>query len=284
MSRFGVQALASLVWLAAWLPAGAAQAVIQPGEPAPPFTLQDLEGRTQCLDRQTSDVVLLLFVKPDDEHSSAALVDLMRMFERNPTLEAGLRRLMIVSRIGGREIESSPTLKFFSSFTSRWPVLLDRDDRLYRAYKIIATPTIVIVGPDRRAAAVHPGYDPGLIQDVRLELARVLGRELPVAATATPPPPNMHLQLGRRLAERGLWERALSYYRKAAEAGPLPDQARLEIARIYLKLERYEEAISAAGEIGPDSPLAEEAAAVADRARQAQKEEQPPPEPPRVVR
>ena len=56
-------------------------------------------------------------------------------------------------------------------------------------------------------------------------LAKARGITLPEAVTGTPDKPNMTLQVGRRMAARGLWEDALKYYTEAARKIPLPAAA-----------------------------------------------------------
>ena len=115
-------------------------------------------------------------------------------------------------------------------------MLFDEDDVAYRGFKMIATPTIILTNAQQVVRAVHAGYDPGMPQDVRRALAEVLGVELPEAASKKAERPNMALQLGRRMAERGLWDRALKYYRKAAEEEALPQAAQIELAEIHLEI------------------------------------------------
>ncbi len=253
-------------------PAATALAVIQPGEPAPRLRLPDLAGRQHVIDGSTTDSLLMVFVKPDDHHTSAALAELGKMFTQWPQLGTGVRRLVVLSRVGD---QLEPARRALAAHPG-WTVLVDREDRAYRDYRMIATPTVVLVGPDRKVVAVHAGYDPGLIQDVRLELARLLGVELPATATGAPPPFSMELQLGRRMAARGLWERALHYYERAAEAGPLPPSARVELAVILIELERLDEAEALLTELGSKAPGAAAAARRLERARAAS----PPPPPP----
>ena len=222
------------------LPAVAARAVIDVGEKAPAFKLTDLAGEVHTQDDAATTPLMLVFVKPDEKFTSETLHALDRMFLQTPDLGKGLRRMIVISRINpGDKLEHlRDVLKIHKS----WPALLDNDDMAYKAYHIIATPTMVMVGKDQKVAATHPGYDPGMEQAVRLALAKMLDVKLPEAATSKPAPPNMNLQMGRHLAKRGLYERALTYYEKAAKEAPLPPQSLVDLADIYLNLNELDKA------------------------------------------
>ena len=226
----------------------AAQAVLQPGEAAPLFSRTAADGRAFNLDRKTNAVVMLVFVKPADRFTSDALHALERMFDQFPPLLEGMRVGVIVSRLDGEA-----QLKTFQKRVApRWPVIADSGDQLYKSYRIVATPTVVIVGPDRAVAAIHPGFDPGMPDTVRTALSRVRKIPLPEAMTGKVAKPNMTLQMARRLAARGLWEDALKYYGDAAKLGPLPPEVPLELAAIHLEMNDPDAALALLGTL-PDA-------------------------------
>lgn len=228
----------------AW-PVPMASAAIKVGEDAPAIVLEDEKGAVHRTDEATTRPLVLLFVKPGDVYTSRAIASLNEVFARHPELGRHADRLVIVSRIEpGRAVDLPPHLD-----RGAWRVLHDRQDAAYRGYQIIATPTIILVSGERRVAAVHAGYDAGMPQHVRLELAKLTGVELPRATTQAPEKPNMTLQMGRRLAARGMWERALGYYEQAAGEETLPAEAQCEMAAILVEMDRVEEALRIAEEL-----------------------------------
>lgn len=230
----------ALVLLASFLTAMAAQAVIQPGEPAPAFSKRTSAGSAFGLDQKTNDTVLLLFTKPDDKFTPDALRALEKMFDKTPELLKGMRVAVVLSRV-----ENAAKVKAFEKLAApKWPVIADSDDALYKSYRIIATPTIVIVSGKRTVAAIHAGYDLGLSEDVRAALAKARGLVLPKSMTGKTARPNMALQMGRRLAARGLWDEAAKYYAQAAKPGPLPPLAQLELAEINIELGNADAALA----------------------------------------
>jgi hypothetical protein len=268
-------AVTSIMLGSVW-PARAVDAVIQPGEKAPPMALRDLDGRPRVLDAKTTGVTLLVFVKPSEKYTTATLGALDHMIAGVPQFRAALRRWIVVSRF-----DTPADVRRVAELAGRdWPVTADEGDRLYHAYKIIATPTLVVV-TSGTVAAVHPGYDPAMEAVVRRKLADAMGIELPASMTDPPERPNMALQMGRRLAERGLWDRALEYYDQAAQSGPLGAHAQVEKASILTAIGRYDEAIEILTAIPADSTATTSATAALVRAR-ALKAGEPAPTPPTV--
>jgi thioredoxin-like negative regulator of GroEL len=115
------------------------------------------------------------------------------------------------------------------------PREVSNPDRLEHAH------ALVVVAAE--AGVDHPGYDPGMPDDVRRALAKVRKMTLPEAMTGKATKPNMTLQMARRLASRGLWEDALKYYGDAAKQGPLPAETPLEIAAIHLEMSNPDAAL-----------------------------------------
>ncbi|GAB4321341.1 MAG: hypothetical protein Kow0059_16020 [Candidatus Sumerlaeia bacterium] len=290
--RIGVRAAAGLWLIQAVMlwNAPAAEAVIQPGARAPEFSLP-IYGRDSAerfsVGADAPTTCLLVFVKPGDKHLPAAIAVLNDVLTRYPQLDQRLRRAVILSRFDSDEEISAVAggLKAGTEAALDWPLVLDRDDRLYHGYRIIATPTVVIVGADGRVADVHPGYDTGLENHVRVALGRMLGVEMPAFATATPRKPDMNLQMGRRMAARGLWDKALGYYRKAAAAGPLPPEAQLELAAVHLELLQFDEFDQMIGALILEDPvLIRRKNQLLERAELLRAQQAATPAPPRVTR
>lgn len=259
-----------------------AVAVIQPGEAAPPILLTPYGGgETFVLDKSASATCLLLFVKPDDKYFESAIGTLNDLFVHHPAMKPRLRRAVVVSRFE----DDKALAGMAKTIAGEWPLLPDRDDSLYHSYKIIATPTVVIVGPDGLVAAVHPGYDTGLQQHVRVALSELLDVPLPAFAIKEPEKPNMALQMGRRMMARGLWDKASDYFAQAAEAGPLDGLARMELAEIHLELLEFDVFRQMLSEIPAETPaLVVKKSQLLQRAQVLQEQSESTPVPPKVIR
>lgn len=162
-----------------------------------------------------------------------------------------------------------------------WTMLADTEDSLYGAYQIIATPTTVIVGSDRRIVGFHPGYSPALAKAVRRDLLKAVFGEQ-ILASSTPTPGMMNVQIGRMLARRGLWDRAAGYYEKAMEEeGALPPEIALEYVEVLLKAGRPVEAMELLDSVGESIPDREEVERLRARAEALMAGEETPAEPPK---
>lgn len=216
----------------------AAYAVLTPGEAPPPLALKDIQGELHTLDSKTTTPVLLLFTKLDDRHTSEALAALNNLFQKHPDLKENLRLWMIVSRMEG----AAKTALAHQPLTPEWTLLLDETDVAYHAYRIVATPTVVLVGRNHLVEAVNPGYDLGMEDHMIKELARVMGVPLQAPTSEKSSKARMYLQMGRRMAARGLWEQALTHYQQVAKEEPLSPESELELAAIFIELRQLENA------------------------------------------
>jgi tetratricopeptide (TPR) repeat protein len=213
-------------------------AAIEVGAHAPMLDLVNEKGQQVIVGESFTSPTLFLFMKASDRYSSETIHALNEVFIKSPAIKDGVSRVAVFTRVKPGEVP--PTLEFLRE--SEWTVLYDMKDAAFHDYLIIATPTTVLVGSDSIVAATHPGYDAGLANDVRLSIAKVTHVEVPSTASTKAEKPNMALQMGRRLVQRGLWERALPYYEKAGQEGDLSAAAQLELARILVELDRKDEA------------------------------------------
>lgn len=230
-----------------------AQAVIEPGSVAPRLRLTDAtRGTTDLLTSGT--VTLIVFAMTTDRDTSTTLESIDAMMGKIPEIEKCVRRTIVAVRVkdarDDRPADAAQALR-----REGWRLLIDREDRAWNAYGIIASPTTVVVGRDGRIAATHPGYDSDLAADLRRALAEATGIELSDAMTGKIVQPDLNITMGRRMAARGLWDRAIPYYERALATGKLAEQDRLAMARIYLELERTEDARRILEPIGESSPL-----------------------------
>ncbi len=214
---------------------------LKPGDPAPlAIKVRELLAGDPPAEMPSAPVIML-FIKKLDSYSPVLLEELRVWEERQPDLLAKAEVLVVHTRNHITEPYDR------TAWPERWKLHKDVDDSFYLGYRIIATPSVAVVGKDDRLLGFHPGYNPGLLQSIQQDLVRELhGRE---ALRTAAPPSNPELQMGRRLAERGLWERALPYYRSASKKASLSPTDRLELARILVELRQPEEALRILAEL-----------------------------------
>jgi hypothetical protein len=222
---------------------------LKPGDPAPlTIKVRELLADDPPQEKPAAPVIIV-FIKKLDSYSSTLLEELRAWEVRQPELLTKADVLVIHTRNHITEPYDRTT------WPERWKLHKDVDDSFYLGYHIIATPSVAVLGKDNRLLGFHPGYNPGLLQSIQQDLVMELhGRE---ALRTAAPPSNPELQMGRRLAERGLWERALPYYRSASEKALLSPTDQLEMARILVELRQPEEALRILAEL-KDVPGSEE--------------------------
>ncbi len=219
-----------------------AMGTVTPGEPAPMLEALQQEAGISVENGEMPGPLVLVFAKRDDAHSERFVLQLRGLQERGPELFQESNGVVVLSR------EEVPNSFDEGALPDDWVLIIDTDDAYYTGYGIVATPTAVVISSDGTVIGYHPGYSPGLVRAVQLDLLQELrGRDV----VRTPAPQvSMQVQLGRRLAERGLWERALPYYRNAEEEGPLPEEVLVEKADVLVQVGEEEEAMEIMDRLG----------------------------------
>ncbi len=140
---------------------GAEQAMI--GQPAPEFTLKDLDGNPVSLKDLRGRVVLLDFW--------ATWCGPCRM--AMPHLEAFHKELADqgVKVFGINLRENAATVrKFMDAQKFTMPILLDADGKVAASYRVSGIPHTVIIGKDGQVLKVNVGYAPGVEEQLKQAL------------------------------------------------------------------------------------------------------------------
>lgn len=146
--------LLPLLLLAAFA-AGTATAAVQPQQAAPDFTLKRAEGGNLRLTEQRGQVVLINFWASWCGPCRVEMPHLNRLHDK---YKAG--GFMVL----GINIDDDP--RHGAATAARWgvkfPVLLDAEKTVTRAYDLGAMPSTVLVDRDGRIRFLHRGYREGL--------------------------------------------------------------------------------------------------------------------------
>jgi peroxiredoxin len=132
----------------------AARAAIAPASPAPDFTLKSLDGPNLRLKEQRGKVVLVNFWATWCAPCREEMPQLNKLFDKYRA--SGFTLLGVNVDEDGRNaagIASQLGLKF--------PVLLDSDKAVSKAYALSAMPSTVLIDRDGRMRFMHAGYRPG---------------------------------------------------------------------------------------------------------------------------
>jgi peroxiredoxin len=139
----------------ALLPAAGAWAAVQPQQAAPDFTLKRAEGGNLRLAEQRGQVVLINFWA---SWCGPCRVEMPHLNKLHDKYKAG--GFMVL----GVNIDDDP--RHGAATAARWgvkfPVLLDAEKTVTRAYDLGAMPSTVLVDRDGRIRFLHRGYRDGL--------------------------------------------------------------------------------------------------------------------------
>ncbi len=209
------------------------------GEAAPFFSLSTRDGSVHNLDR-VSTPTLLLFLNPSDPFTSPSLTAFHEIFDANPAEARKIRRWVVLPR----QQRMSEVRRLEAAISGDWTVLLDSEGKVFPTYRIVATPTAVLLEGGRRIRQVYAGYDHNMARRVQADLNRFFNVEAaPKKTVELLTPTQLILQLARRLASRGLWESALDFYLEVEAKESLPPLAQIELAEIYMEMEMPDKAI-----------------------------------------
>ncbi len=205
---------------------------VSTGQPAPLFTLPDLDGKPVSLEEfRGSPCTIVVFWALWSPRSLPLLKDVQRLVDEfGPK---GLRALTV-----NAEGESAPgdlrdrIRTFLEKNAIRLPVVLDQDLDQYNTWGVIATPATAFLGRDLEVIYEFSGHPTSAYEDMRDQVLKALGLEEEAAQAAKPrreryradKPVMLHYGLARTLFRRGQFSKAERKLRKVLKQDPaFPD-------------------------------------------------------------
>jgi len=239
----------SLVCLAAAVPASSsAFRNLEIGRPVPDFTLLDLDGMSHTLSAERGKLVILCFVRPDQDRSIRVLNEMIRI---NATFKnSGLVVLAVVA--GAGDPASINTIK--DNLNLDYPILVDSDREVYGSYGLFTLPTTSIIDSDGIMVYEYTSYGSDFEQAVVGKTKVLLGMETEeefekegvkkelITDTAEEKEAERSLQVARVLLDRGFGSKAISKLERALKLDPSLTEARVLLGELYLKEGRLEDA------------------------------------------
>ena len=246
---------------------------VSAGQPAPSFSLPDLDGRTVSLEEfRGSPCTILVFWALWSPRSLPLLKDVQKLVDEfGPK---GLRALTV-----NVEGESAPAdlrdriRAFLEENAIRLPVLLDLGLVQYNTWGVIATPATAFLGKDLEVIYEFSGHPTSAYQDMRDQVLRALGLEEETAEAARPRRERykadkrvmLHYGLARTLFQRGQFSKAERKLRKVLKQDPgFPDAHALRGVILLgmvregkkkASLDKAREEFAKAVELDPTEPL-----------------------------
>jgi tetratricopeptide (TPR) repeat protein len=140
-----------------------------------------------------------------------------------------------------------------------FPVLLDPQYALWGKLGVVAAPTAVVVGADRKVRWAKAGYGYDFIPSFHAQLAQALGITArgadasvhveTLANTSNRARLERHAQMARSLVKRGRLELAIDEFKKAHALDPNEVDVVLELGELLCRTGRNEAALATASEV-----------------------------------
>jgi len=227
---------------------GAAFRNLQMGQPAPDFTTMDMEDAEHNLAAQKGNVVILSFVKVDQDRS---IKTLNALEEVNGIFKSeGVTVWGITSQTEDKGAISALTEKLDLNY----PILLDEEQKLYGEFGLFTFPSTMVV--DQKGNYVHEytsyssDFQDTIVNDIKVLLGLISEEDSAKAAKKTEivqqspqeKEAERNLQMAKVLLKRGFGTKALPKLEKALELNPTLIEARLLSGEVYLKDEQFDKA------------------------------------------
>jgi peroxiredoxin len=231
---------------------------VKVGDQVPAFSLTDLDGNTHTLERYKEKVLLLIFVRPEQETSLEALRVVQRLLRSHGP--SGFSALAVSSKPDAKE--HFKKLAEERGFT--FPIALDPERKMYGGFGLLVSPTTLLVdgaGVLRyEMAHMPPNYE----RRLGIHLDHLLGKITPEEHDALleqlkggkperADSADRRLGFARTLVEQGKLEQAVAVLTKLrSERESIP--AATLLATAYLSLDKVDEAAKCLDPIADTEP------------------------------
>lgn len=227
---------------------GAAFRNLEMGGSAPDFTARDLQDMDHTLAAEKGKVVVLSFVKVDQDRSIKALNALE---EVNGVFgDGGVTVWGITSQTG----DKAAIKALASKLDLNYPILLDEGNKLYGEYGLFTFPATMVVDQEGNYVFEYSSYGgdfkDAIVNKVKALLGLISEEDFQKSSARTEiveqspeeKEAERNLQMGKVLLQRGFGTKALPKLVKALELNPSLEEARLLAGEIYLEDEQFEKA------------------------------------------
>jgi len=232
------------------------------GSPALPISLKDFEGKDVEWKPDSGKVTVLSFVKFSQDRSVDQLKDLVALHQE---LSGKGIDFLVVAFYGDTAEAAKKTI---TEIGIRFPVLHDKDQKVYNDYGLYILPATGIIGKDGKFAYEHGSHGRDF-RDVVGGKAKVLSGLMTAEEYTKLVTPvesakkskeegeaDRLISLGRTLLKRGMPDKAAERFAKAVELDPKNMAALLAYGESLVAWKKYDEALvqfTKAKEIAPNS-------------------------------
>lgn len=245
---------------------GSAFRNLKEGSPALPFSLTDSEGKPFDFKPDGGKVTLISFLKLTQDRSVDQIKDLVAL--HNELSAKGVDFLVVASYTDNVE----DAKKAIADHGIKFPILMDREQKVYSDYGLYILPTTGIIGKDGKFAFEHASHGRDY-KDVVGGKAKVLAGVMkeedykklitPVEAVQKSKEEGeaeKELNFGKTLLKRGMTDKAIVAFAKAVAADPKNVHARIAYGESLVAAKQFDNAalqFQAAKELAPQNKEAQ---------------------------
>lgn len=230
--------------------ASAAQRRIAVGDDMPEFTAPTAAGPAFEYKHGRGKPLLMIFLSAYQERSWRAAADIKKILDAVSPNSTDFDAVAVTAYPAADD----PPANLKQITVHGFPLLPDPEYRLWGKFGIIATPTVIISGPDDKVLWVEAGYGYDFAAMVQARLRQALGLQDKTDADRASQVRTLdnntvddrvqrHLRMAQLLKEKGHDASAVRELEKALSIDPNSIEAALEVARMYCRLGRTQAAL-----------------------------------------
>mgnify|MGYP001591376392 CR=1 FL=1 len=228
---------------------GSAFRNVKEGAPAIPFSLKDYEGKDFEFKPDSGKITVLSFVKLAQERSQDQIKDLVALQE-----ELGPKGVEFIV-ISAYTDTPEDAKKVMAGTTIKFPVLMDKDQKVYGDYGLFILPSTGVIGKDGKFAFEYSSHGRDFKDMVGGKVKVLAGlmteeeykkRTTPVESvqkSKEESEADRQMALGKTLFKRGMADKAAEKFAKAVEFDPKNLDARIAYGESLVAMKKYDEAL-----------------------------------------
>lgn len=245
---------------------GSAFRNLKEGAPAISFALKDCEGKDHEFKAGSGNITVLSFVKLGQDRSRDQIKDLVDL--QKELGSKGVDFLLVAAYTDTAE----DCKKAAGDLGVKFPILLDKDQKVYGDYGLFILPSTGVIGKDGKFAFEHSSHGRDF-KDVVGGKVKVLAglmteeeyrkKITPLETVSKSKEENeadRQIALGRVLAKRGMPDKAAEKFAVALELDPKNVSGRIAYGESLVAMKKYDEAFvqfQKAKELNPSSKEAQ---------------------------
>jgi tetratricopeptide (TPR) repeat protein len=226
----------------------------------PAFSLSQADGTQFTYDLSCEQVLGIVILKAGQGQFSRLMGDLETLLQDLRAKGKPFDCVGVISGPGGRGYLQSQSPDGDTTF----PLLLDPEFELWGRLGVIAAPTALVVGADRKVRWAKAGLGYDFVPGFHAQLAQALGlqpagQEEGIAVQTLENASNRarmerHVRMARTLAEKERFELAISELEKARELDPNAVGVAFELAELLCRTGENERALKFVKAVQTDTP------------------------------